>query len=90
MVAFLRKLRAGSKRTADEGPETSPRPSDKMTRATKRLRTMRGDHITPGPADPSPSSIDNVTAAAKDYGLSRFSGETDALGGAAKGYRKAK
>ena len=50
---------------------------------------MRGDRVTAMPADHKPSSIENVQSAAKDYGLSRFSGETDALGDAADAYRSA-
>ncbi len=58
--------------------------------ATKVVQEMRGDHVSPQPAGRGALATDNVAAAAKDYGLSRFSGETDALGSAAKSYRASK
>jgi hypothetical protein len=58
-----------------------------MEKAAERLADVRGERITALPADSDPTSSENVHAAAKDYGVSRFSGETDALGAAADGYR---
>ena len=64
--------------------------AERLSDAASKLDDVRGDRITPGPADSSPNASDNVAAAAKDFGLTRFSGESDALGGAAGGYRAAK
>ncbi len=63
---------------------------ERLTDATDALNEMRGDRVSAQPPDRETSAVDNVAAAAKDYGLSRFSGETDAMGGAAKSYRAAK
>ena len=60
-----------------------------LTRASEHLAEIRGDRITAMPAANESSSIENVQSAAKDYGLSRFSGETDALEDAADAYRSA-
>ncbi len=58
--------------------------------AAQAAADLRGDRVTPMPSDHAPSSIDNVTAAAKDYGISRLSGESDAMGQASGSYRAAK
>ncbi len=63
---------------------------EQMDKAAQRLATMRGDRVTALPADAEPTTSENVAAAAKDYGLSRFSGESDALGSAAGGYRSSR
>lgn len=70
--------------TADSGN------SQHLSDATDALNELRGDRIHIQPPDHGASEIDNVTAATKDYGLSRFTGETDAIEGAAKSYRPAK
>lgn len=58
--------------------------------AARATADSRGDKVTAMPPDDTPSAIDNVSAAAKDYGLSRFSGESDALAQASGSYRAAK
>ncbi len=63
------------------------RNTQRLTDASIVLEEMRGDNVSPQPPNNGPSAVDNVAAAAKDYGLSRFSGETDALASAAKSYR---
>ncbi len=70
---------------ADRTP--TPETTDKAAQAAARLR---GDKVTAMPADHRPNSIENVSAAARDYGLSLFSGESDAMGSAAAGYRATK
>jgi len=65
----------------------TPETFDQAAQAAERLR---GDKVTAMPADHMPSSIENVSAAAKDYGLSLFSGESDAMGLAGGGYRASK
>ena len=82
-MSIRSRLRRGS-----EDPPASKYHED-LTRASQRLAEARGDRVTAMPADHKPSSIENVQSAAKDYGLSRFSGETDALADAADGYRSA-
>ncbi len=72
-----------------DSPKVS-RNTQRMADATTVLDQMRGDRISPQPAENGPSTTDNIAAAAKDYGLSMFSGETDALAGAAKSYRAPK
>ncbi len=64
--------------------------SKKFDRAARRLAEVRGDRVTALPADPGANSMENVAEAARDYGLSRFSGETDAMAGAAKSYRSSR
>ncbi len=64
--------------------------SRRFRRATEELTELRGDRISALPPDHATSATENVAAAAKDYGLSRFSGETDALGSAADGYRSSR
>lgn len=62
--------------------------NDQLAATAERLAEMRGDRVVAGPADSNPSSGDNVNAAVQDYGFSgRFSGESDALAGAADNYR---
>lgn len=64
--------------------------TSRLAEASEALDDLRGDRLSPQPPDHGTSAVENVAAAAKDYGLSRFSGESDALGGAAKSYRPAK
>lgn len=64
--------------------------TEHLSKAVEKLDELRGDNITALPGDNRPTASENVAAAAKDYGLSRFSGETDAMGGAADGYRSSK
>ena len=65
----------------------SARSTEHFADVADRLAESRGDNITALPADRSKSSIENVAAAAKDYGISIFSGESDSMGKAAGGYR---
>lgn len=87
-MKLLERLRAllGPRGTA---PDTR-HGTDRLANASEALEDLRGDNLEPQPPTGGPSSLDNVAAAAKDYGLSRFSGESDAMGGAAKSYRPAK
>lgn len=56
--------------------------------ASRDLSAMRGDNVTPGSPDTQTLPPHRrVAAAAREYGLSRFSGETEALPKAAEGYR---
>ncbi len=70
-------------------PDVSKNTS-RLAQASDALDDLRGDRLSAQPPDRGTSAVDNVAAAAKDYGLSRFSGESDALAGAAKSYRPAK
>ena len=63
---------------------------ERLGKAAERLSKVRGDKVTAMPADPGDNPSANVAAAAKDYGLSRFSGESDAMGQASGSYRAAK
>ena len=84
LASRLRGLLGG----ASHDPEKSEY-VEELRSAAQHLAEVRGDQVTALPADHQPNSIENVAAAAKDYGLSRFSGESDALGMAADGYRPA-
>jgi hypothetical protein len=71
------------------GSKSAP-DTEHLADAAERLEEVRGDNVTRLPADRGTSSMDNAAAAAKDYGLSRFSGETDAMGKTGGSYRAAK
>ncbi len=66
--------------------------SKRLAELSDALTDLRGDRVSAQSPKHgmSTSAVENVAAAAKDYGLSRFSGETDAMGAAAKSYRPAK
>ncbi|MDW3179126.1 MAG: hypothetical protein R8J94_17160 [Acidimicrobiia bacterium] len=85
ILARLRSIVARTGRGAGVTENTS-----RLAEASDVLDDLRGDRLSPQPPDHGTSAVDNVAAAAKDYGLSRFSGESDALAGAAKSYRPAK
>ena len=86
MSLLLRVRNLASKIT---GSKSAP-DTEHLADAAERLGKVRGDNVTSLPADRGTSSIDNVAAAAKDYGLSRFSGESDAIGKTGGSYRAAK
>lgn len=87
-MKLLEKLRAllGPRAEAPDIDDNAGQLAD----ASEALEELRGDRLAPQPPSGEPNVADNVAAAAKDYGLSRFSGETDAMSGAAKSYRPAK
>lgn len=70
--------------------DNTPERAGPLSEPAKRLAEMRGDNVSALPADRGATSMENIEAAAKDYGLSRFSGESDSLEGAADSYRSSK
>ena len=86
-MAYLDRLRRLFRGSADRGSDGLEENARRLGELAENLDEFRGDRVTPAAPDASSSTMDNVAAATKDYGLSRFSGETDAIGDAAKGYR---
>lgn len=91
-MGLLRRIRSifGSGSEGGGRKRSSKRNAKRMAKASEALSEMRGERVSPQSADHGTTSMENIAAAAKDYGLSRFSGETDAMSGAAKSYRPAK
>ena len=86
-MAFRDRLRGLFRSSADRRSVGLEENARRLGELAENLDEFRGDRVTPAAPDASTSTMDHVAAATKDYGLSRFSGETDALGDAAQGYR---
>lgn len=90
-MRLFRRVRSIFGRSDGTGRKRSSKRNAKtMAKASEALSEMRGDRVSPQPAGHGTTAMENLNAAAKDYGLSRFSGETDAMAGAKKSYRPAK